>query len=175
MGSSFDRNLCVTIAFAMLTACGGSGGVPSTASSLQAAQARFGQEVHAGVLSGEYVGKFHDAVHRASRVRAIISQSQNALGGVLVDAGSQGNLVAIIAWTASGNMIHGNGVGPAVSGSGICTLSMTATYKHRRIAGSYIATYGCPGRTGTFSLWHKCYFQSMGNETIRQETGVRPC
>ena len=26
-------------------------------------------------------------------------------------------------------------------------------------SGSYSATYGCTGQTGTFALWHKCYIR----------------
>ncbi len=177
MESSLSRNfLAATIGVAMFTACGGSGtgGIPNTAAALQAAQNRFAQQVRNPALSGEYTGRLHEG-RRRLKIQALLSQSQSALGGVLVTAGSQGGLVSIIAWTVSGNTISGNGVGPARSGSGVCTFSMTGTYKHRRMSGSYTATYGCIGETATFALRHKCYFKSTASDTIRPEAGVKPC
>jgi hypothetical protein len=177
MQSSLSRTvLSATIAVAILAACGGSGsGVPNAASSLGAAQSSFGQETGAIGLSGEYVGKVHDKGHGTSRVKMLVSQSQSALGGILLEGGS-GPLVMIIAWNVSGHTITGNGVGPpAGGGSGICTFSMTGRYKYRRISGSYTATYGCSGQTGTFALWHRCYIPGTGSEAVRPESGMRPC
>ncbi len=175
MQSSLSRKfLCATIAGAFLTACGGSGGVPK-GGSLGAAQSSFGQEAGNASLSGIYTGKRHDSVQGTSKVQLYLSQSQSALGGALVFAeGSQG-LAAVIAWTASGNTVSGNGVGPAPSGSGLCTFAMIGTRKYRRLNGSYSATYGCSGQTGTFTLWRNCYFQGTGSEAIRPESGVQPC
>ncbi len=178
MKSSLGRHiLSATIAVILLTACAGSGngGVPNAASSLATVQSPFGQETGSIGLSGEYVGKFHDKGHGRSRVRLLLSQSKSALGGIMLKGGS-GPLEMIIAWNVSGHMISGNGVGPpAGGGSGICTFSMTGTYKHRRISGSYSATYGCPGQTGTFALWHKCYIPGTGSDAIRPENGMKPC
>ena len=177
MQSSLSRNiLSATITVAFLAACAGSGngGVPSAASPLGAAQSRVGQEADSGALSGEYTGKYHDSVYGTLRIKAYLSQSQSALGGALVnDGGSQGP-VALIAWNVSGRTISGNDLGPATSSS-FCTFSMTGKHKYRRLSGSYNATHGCAGETGTFTLWHKCYFQGMGSEAIRPEGGVKPC
>ncbi len=178
MQSSLGRNiLSATIAGILSTACAGSGngGVPNAASSLATAQSPFGQETGSIGLSGQYAGKVQDKGHGTSRVKMLVSQSQNALGGILLQGGS-GPLVMIIAWNISGHMISGNGVGPPVAGgSGICTFSMTGRYKYRRISGSYSATYGCAGQTGTFALWHKCYIPGTGPEAIRPESGMKPC
>ena len=92
---------------------------------------------------------------------------------MLLTAGSEGIGVAI-AWVVAGNTISGNGVEP-YPGVGYCTLSMSGKYKNRRITGTYTATYGCGSGSGSFNLWHKCYFQGTGSEAIRPETGVRPC
>lgn len=177
MGSSFSRNvLATTLATGMLTACAGSGGVPNGTSSLDATQNRFGQEAGSVALSGEYTGKVHDKTYGASRGKLLLSQSQSTLGGILVKGGGSGSLVMIIAWNVSGNRISGNGVGPPLGGgSGICTFSMTGRYKYRRISGSYTATYGCSGQTGTFALWHKCYIPNTGSEAIRPESSIKPC
>ncbi len=175
MGSSFGRNvLGAAFSVAMLSACAGSGtgGVPNAASPLGAAQNSFGQQTSSIAFSGEYVGRFHEKGHGGSRLNLILSQSQNALGGALVSAkGSQG-FGAAIAWVANGNTISGNA--SAVAGE-LCTFSMSGTYKYRRLTGTYSATYGCPGQTGTFSLWHKCYFQGTGSAAIRPEAGLKPC
>ncbi len=175
MGSSLSRNiLCATIAV-ILTACGGSGAaVPNAATPSGAAQNRFGQVAGSIVFSGVYEGKFRHKAHGASRVMIILSQSQNTLGGAAISKeGSQG-LAAAIAWVANGNKISGNAVVPTGSG-GSCTFSMSGKYKYRRLTGTYGATYGCSGQSGTFTLWHKCYFQGTGSEAIRPEGGVKPC
>ncbi|HEY6449663.1 MAG TPA: hypothetical protein VIX60_03175 [Candidatus Cybelea sp.] len=179
MQSSFGHNFVSgTIAVALLSACGGSGsgsGVPNAASSLATAQSPFGQKADGIGLSGEYVGKVQDTGHGTSRVKMLLSQSQNALGGIMLKGGS-GPLVMIIAWNVNGHMVSGNGVGPPQGGgSGVCTFSMTGSYKYRRISGSYSATYGCTGQTGTFALWHKCYIPGTGSEAIRAENRMKPC
>ncbi len=178
MHNSLRRKfLCATIAGAFLTACGanGSGSVPSAGSSLEAAQTRFGQDAGTGALSGEYTGKYHDSVHGTLRIKAYLSQSQSALGGALInDGGSQGP-VALIAWNVSERTISGNDLGPAATSNSFCTFSMTGKHKYRRLSGSYGATHGCAGETGTFTLWHRCYFKGMGSEAIRPEGGVKPC
>jgi hypothetical protein len=175
MGSSLSRGiLAPTITAAILTACVGSGSVPN-ASSLGAAQNRFSQEADGVALSGEYAGKYHDSVHGTLNIKAFFSQSQSALGGVLVnDGGSQGP-VAIIAWNASARTIVGNDLGPAATGSNLCTFSMIGKYKYRRLSGSYSATHGCSGETGTFTLWHRCYFKGMESDAIRPEIRLKPC
>lgn len=172
------RLLCVTIGVALLTACagGGTSGVPNAASSLDAAQNGFGQTAVSVVLSGVYVGKFHEKGQHMSRVLLVLSQSQSVLGGAVIGKkGSQG-LGGVIAWTVSGHTISGSAVAPENgSGSGYCTYSMTGTYKFRRLNGMYSAVNGCSGRTGTFSFWRKCYFQGTKSDVIRPETGVKPC
>lgn len=177
MVSSLGRNaLAVATAIGFLTACGGSGGVPNATSSLEAAQSRFGKEAGSVALSGEYIGKLHDGMRGRSRVKLLLSQSQSALGGIMVRGGASGNLVMIIAWNLSANTVSGNGVGPPPGGgSGICTFSMTGTRKFRRISGSYNATYGCSGESGTFALWHKCNIPNTGSEAVRPESGIKPC
>ncbi len=167
----------MTIAGAFLTACAGSGGsgVPNATSSLGATENFFDQEAGVVALSGEYAGKYHDSVHGTLSIKAFLSQSQSALGGVLVnDGGSQGP-VAIIAWNVSGRTISGNNLGPAATGSSLCTFTMNGKHKYRRLSGSFSATHGCSGETGTFTLFHKCYFQGMGSAAIRTETRVKPC
>ncbi|HEY6449668.1 MAG TPA: hypothetical protein VIX60_03200, partial [Candidatus Cybelea sp.] len=182
MQSSLSRKvLGATISIAIFTACGGSGsgGVPNAASSLATAQSPFGQGAgRIGAMSGIYTGTRHDSVQGNSRVQLYLSQSQSALGGALVYAEGSKGLAAIIAWTASGNSISGNGVGPMPGSSGsanLCTFSMIGTRKYRRISGSYSATYGCSGETGTFALWRKCSFEGTGSEALRPEGGVKSC
>ena len=177
MQNSLSRKILSAITVAILAACAGSGngGVPNAASSLATAQSPFGQEAASVALSGEYNGKFRKTGNRgAFKALLVLSQTQNVFGGALISReGSQG-LAAAIAWTASGHTISGTAVSP--QGSGVyCTFSMSAKYKYRRISGSYSATYGCSGQTGTFSLWHKCYFQGTGSDAIRPEGGVKPC
>jgi hypothetical protein len=176
MGSSLSRNILASpLAAAMLTACVGSGGVPNAgSSSLEAAQNVFGQNAASAALSGGYSGKFRDKLHGTLRVKVYLSQSGSVLGGAAVGtAGSQG-IVALIAWTASGHTISGNGIIPN-SGPGYCSFSMAGSYKYRRLTGTYKATYGCSGLTGTFALWHKCRLQGMGGDAVRPQTRVKPC
>ena len=116
MQSSLGRNiLSAAIAIALVTACAGSGsvnGVPSAASSLGAAQSRFGQDGISVALSGEYIGKFYINGQGTLKVKLFLSQSQSTLGGVLIKAGpSQGAIAGVIAWNVSGNTISGNAVG----------------------------------------------------------------
>ncbi len=178
MKSSLSINISyATVAVAMLTACSGGGsgaGVPNAASSLAAAQNRLGQQGSSIAFSGEYTGKFRERRHGASKLILILSQSQNTLGGALISKeGSQG-LAAVVAWVANGHAISGTGSSSAGS-AGFCTFAMSGKYKYRRLTGTYTAVYGCTGQTGTFNLWHKCYFQTTGSEAIRPETGVKPC
>ncbi len=177
MESSLGRNiLCAAMAVAIMTACGGggAGNVPNAASSIEAAQNRFGKGGGNIAFSGEYTGKFHDRRHGGSKLDLILSQSQGVLGGALIVAkGSQG-LAAVVSWVPNGNTISGTGTS-SMGSSGYCTFSMSGTYKYRRLTGSYTAMYGCSGQTGTFNLWHKCYFQGTGGDAIRPEIGVKPC
>lgn len=179
MQNLLGQKILSAIAVALLAACagGGNGGVPNAASSLSTAQSPLGQEAGSvAVLSGEYDGKFRKTGNRgAFKALLVLSQTQKSVfGGALISReGSQG-LAAAIAWTASGHTISGTAVSP--QGSGVyCTFSMSAKYKYRRISGSYSALYGCSGQTGTFNLWHKCYFQGTGSDAIRPEGGVKPC
>lgn len=149
-----------------LAPCGGIGtgtGVPNATSPLDGAQSPFCQDAGSVALSGEYVG---NSTIRGTVCRGLRSSCRNlkTLGGAVVGNGSKG-LVAIIAWNLSGNVISGNRVGPAASGSGTCTFSMTAARKFRRINGSYSATYGCPGQTGT---------SPSGASVISQTRQARP-
>lgn len=173
MGSSPRRNiLSAALAATILAACGG-GGVPTTVSSSETPHNRFGEAAGGVVLSGEYGGKVRDSIHGTSKVRLILSQSQDSVGGVLLNGGS-GGFGAAFAWVANGNKISGNAVGPAPSG-GYCTFSMSGTYKHRRLDGTYSATVGCSGESGTFTFRHKCYFEGTGSEAIRPDGGAKPC
>lgn len=177
MQNSLSRTiLSATMTVAILAACVGSGGtaVPNGTSSLAAAQNRFGQEAASIVFSGVYEGKYRHNPHGPSKVFLILSQSQNTLGGAVISKEGSEGLATAIAWTANGNKVSGNGIVPTGSSS-YCTISMTGKYKHRRLTGTYSATYGCSGQVGTFSLWHKCYFKSTGSEAIRPENGVKPC
>lgn len=171
--------LSATVTVAFLAACGGSGsvsGVPGAASTVGAAQSRLGQDGVSLALSGEYTGKFYINGQGTLKVKLFLSQSQNALGGVLVkDGPSKGAIAGAIAWNVSGNAISGNAIASPGSGSGLCTFAMTATRKYRRISGSYSAPDGCSRQTGTFNLWHKCYVPNTGGEVIRPETRVKPC
>ena len=90
MENSLGRNFVYgTIAIAISSACGGSGiGVPNAGSSLAMTQSPFGQEAGSIGLSGQYVGKVHDTGHGTSRVKVLLSQSKNALGGIMLEGGS---------------------------------------------------------------------------------------
>jgi hypothetical protein len=176
MGSSLAHNVFAgTLAAAMLTACAGSGGIPNAASSLGAAQNPFGQEHPSIALSGEYVGKIHDNLYGTSRNRLYLSQSQNMLGGAFVNGGGSHSLAAAIVWVAKGRSISGNGVSKSQRSGGFCAFSMSANYKYRRLTGSFTATNGCSGETGTFDLWHKCYIKGLDSDPIRPEARVKPC
>lgn len=168
------RLLCATIAAAFLTACAGSGNgsVPNTASSLGAPQG-FGQDAGSAVLSGEYTGTFR-ASHYRTKAILFLSQSQSTLGGTVFTSASPGGLGIAIAWVVNGKTISGNAVEPFPS-NGYCTLLMSGKYKNRKLTGTYTSTYGCSGGTVHFTFWHKCYYQGTGSETIRPETGIKPC
>ncbi len=178
MQSSTSRIIsCAAIAVAFLAACAGNGGVPNAALPLGTNQSRVGQDAVSVAFSGEYVGEFRNERGTRSRLRLYLSQYQDSLGGALVKPkGSQG-LNGVIAWVANGKTINGTAIGGGSSGGSgsFCTFSMTGKYKYRRITGTYTAMASCSGQTGTFSLWHKCYFQGTGSAAVRRETGVKPC
>lgn len=169
MRSSLCRHvLCAAIGVAIFTACGGSGGgVPNAASSLEAAQNRLGQEAVSVALSGEYIGKFHMNGH-GKKVKMFLSQFHSALGGALVNEGKSGGLAGVIAWVVNGHTISGN------ASNGYCTFSMSGRYKYRRLDGT-VSAKGCSGQTGTFTFWHRCYFQDTGSEAVRPESGIKLC
>ncbi len=175
MEGSWSRNILgATIAVAILTACSaGGGGVPSATSSLETVQNAFGREHYSIALSGIYTGKFHDKVNGTSKLQLYLSQNQSTLGGALINASGSQGLAAAIAWVASGRTISGTGI--SHSPSGFCTYSMSGMYKYRRLNGSYTATYGCAGQSGTFELWHKCYVPSTQSDAIRPEGSLKPC
>ncbi len=171
MQGSFSHNLlCATAAVALLAACAGSGngGVPNAAS-LATAQKRLGPEAVSIALSGEYIGRFHGNGKNNNRAKLVLSQFQSALGGAIVSGGKSEGLAGVIAWVVNGHTISGN------ASTGYCTFSMSGTYKYRRLSGTYTTMAGCSGQTGTFTFWHKCYFQGTGSEIIHSEGGVKPC
>ncbi len=172
MQRSFSRNfLCATAAVAVLTACAGSGSsaVPNAASSLATAQNHVGSEAASIALSGKYIGRFHGNGKNNNRAKLVLSQFQSALGGAIVSGGKSKGLAGVIAWVVNGHTITGN------ASTGYCTFSMSGTYKYRRLSGMYTAMAGCSGQTGTFTFWHKCYFQNTAGDAIRPEGGVKPC
>ena len=157
---------------AILAACAGasgSSGVPNAASSLSTAQSRFGQGTVSIALSGKYIGRFHGNGKNNNRAKLVLSQFQSALGGAIVGGGKSKGLAGVIAWVVNGHTISGN------ASTGYCTFSMSGTYKYRRLSGTYTAMAGCSGQTGTFTFWHKCYFQGTGGDAIRPESRVKPC
>lgn len=176
MRSSLRPNiLAATLATAFLTACAGNGSVPEAASPMEPAQNPFGRAHYGIALSGDYVGKIHDNLYGTSRNRLYVSQSQNMLGGAFVNGGGSHSIAAVIVWVVNGRSISGKGVSKSSASSGLCAFSMSATYKYRRLTGSFTATYGCSGETGTFDLWHKCYVKGLESDGVRPETRVKPC
>jgi hypothetical protein len=167
--------LCFALSSALLAACASSdSGVPSSASALQGAQSRIVDATTPPTLSGEYSGKFVDGVYGVGKAKALYSQSQNGVGGLLTVKYTSAAASLSVALVASGNNVDGTSV--AGSGSLYCTFSVTSKYdsKAHAMKGSYSAVYGCTGDKGTFTLRQHCYFQGASGDA-RPDGGVKPC
>jgi hypothetical protein len=162
---------------ALLTACAAANnnGVPSTASSLQAASRQALIPLTTTNLSGQYSGTVKDSQMGTGKVKMLLAQSGNALGGSFVTSGSSSGMEVEIAWTESGSSVDGNSV--IVAASGYCTFAMTGKYDSttHKINGSYKSAYSCSKEHGTYTLTQKCYYQGTAGDSARPEAGVKPC
>jgi hypothetical protein len=108
-------------------------------------------------LAGQYAGTGTDSILGSARATTTLSESGSTLSGtiVFVSSATGATLSQAVTWT----------IGPsyAISGTtkftgGSCTFSSTGAYdtSTNALAGTYTATSGCAGETGTFTLVQQC-------------------
>lgn len=153
--------------------CGGSGaGAPIAASAPIVAHGRAGTAATLNV-SGQYHGMVKDSIFGNGVLQADLAQHQYSVGGVMFF------IFGSLYWTRpatfllSGRTLTGTGeIARPINGN--CTASETATYTaSRNLNGSYSASNGCSGETGTFTMKQQCsYSQSSAAEV---NFGLKRC
>ena len=127
-------------------------------------------------ISGDYAGTYQDGAAGSGRARASFSQHRGAVGGSILEAlATQKQRVAVAGMlNAKGSMgatMAGN------VGSSACTFALSAKYdaSTHRLNGTYQATHGCAGDTGSFSLKQQCYFVLRDGAMRENIGGIKPC
>lgn len=145
-----------------VTACATNSGssVPSTAAAPQAAPA----VVTIQNDSGQFSGSMQDSALGSGSASASLAQDKTVVGGVVNVSYSGSNNVSysFAAKTQDGLSLSGAQV--ASLASGVCSLSVSATYNTTKhvLSGTYKAANGCAGVTGSFSLTKECYYKRGG-------------
>lgn len=168
-----------------LTACATNSvsNVPGSATGSQAAPAA----VTIQNDSGQFSGTVQDSALGTGSASASLAQDESVVGGVVNVSYSGSNNVSysFAAKTKDGLSLGGAQV--ASLASGVCSLSVTATYDTTKhvLSGTYKAANGCTGVTGTFSLTKECYYKRgglleiapsvNGSSRIEPDHGVTSC
>lgn len=161
-----------------LTACATNSGssVPSTAAAPQAAPA----VVTIQNDSGQFSGSVQDSALGTGSASASLAQDKTVVGGVVNVSYSGSNNVSysFAAKTQDGLSLSGAQV--ASLASGVCSLSVSATYNTTKhvLSGTYKAANGCAGVTGSFSLTKECYYKRGGlleiDPAVKASSRVEP-
>lgn len=108
-------------------------------------------------LAGQYAGTAADSVLGSATATTTLSESGSTLTGtvVFVSSATGAMLSQAVTWTVSPTY--------AISGTtkvtgGSCTFSSTGAFdtSTNALSGTYTATSGCVGESGTFSLVQQC-------------------
>jgi hypothetical protein len=134
--------------------------------------------------AGEFFGSIQDSTFGNGNASASLAQHEHGVGGYLTATfGSNTITNAVVLQTQTGLTVTGGEV--ANTNSGVCTFSMSATYKEKTnvLAGTYKAVHGCSGESGSFSITKGCYYprggldavQSWNRNPAQPNHGLRQC
>lgn len=127
-------------------------------------------------VSGDYAGTFQDGTAGSGHARASFSQHRGAVGGSILETLAKQKQRVAVAGILNAKGSLGATMAEDV-GSSACTFSLTAKYdaSTHRLNGTYQATHGCTGDTGSFSLKQQCYFVLRAGDMRRDVGGLMPC
>jgi hypothetical protein len=160
MSKSESMRTALILAFTIVASagCGGNGaGVPVSVSALQAN----GINTMASMLnvSGQYAGNVNDSVFGTGRIYADVAQYRDSVGGTVTFIYGSTVFITPATFLLNRSTLKGSGAIGKVTG-GVCTASETATYTaSHHLNGSYAATQGCSGDTGSFTMAQQCRYQ----------------
>lgn len=115
-------------------------------------------------VSGQYAGNVSDSVFGTGKIYADLAQYRDAVGGTVQFVYGSTVFIVPAALLLNGSTLKGKGAIGRATG-GVCPASETATYSARQLKGSYAATHGCNGDTGSFSMMQQCHYQ-QGSATL---------
>ena len=128
-------------------------------------------------VAGDYTGTVQDSVFGALNATTTLGQHGSTVGGALALSAGATTLTEAVAWAIdSSNNLSGSGTA-TINGSG-CSFAMTGAYDPNTgiITGTYTASTGCSGQTGTYTLTQQCtYTPAFGRMHPQTSTGVKPC
>jgi hypothetical protein len=158
MFKSSSKRLALMLAFVAVaaTGCGGSGAGAPISGAAPIAATGLGTPATFNV-SGGYAGKVQDSVFGNGYIYADFAQYQNAVGGVLTFEYGSTVFITPATFLLKGRTLTGSGAIGKVTG-GVCKASETATYTSHNLSGSYVATNGCSGDSGTFTMKQTCHY-----------------
>lgn len=117
-------------------------------------------------VAGQYRGTVADTAFGNGKALGDFSQTGSTVGGRLRLTYAGKKVLNSVAMTlARSGALSGDAV--ATIGQTACTFSVSANYDATSFAlsGSYAATTGCSGESGTFAMKEVCYYQ--------QSAGIR--
>lgn len=138
-------------------------------------------------LTGQYSGSVSDSVLGSGTAIANLAGSGGGLGGYFVFTFGSANYDNPTIAGGGRNDLQANGYrgGGDVFGtfestiaSAACEFHYSASYSasNNELTGSYKATNGCSGQTGTFTLTQQCYYSGGRHHGMRREGGgIRGC
>lgn len=139
------------------TGCGGSGASAPVGVLAPVTASGFATTATTLNVSGQYAGKVQDTVFGAGEIYADFSQYKGVVGGVVQFVYGSTEFFVPATFLMTGGTLTGSGAIGRVTG-GICMASETATYSSHNLNGSYKATHGCSGDSGTFMMTQRCRF-----------------
>jgi hypothetical protein len=121
-------------------------------------------------LGGQYAGTGQDSVLGNATASTTLAESNSVLTGIITLASTTSSATLSQAVTLSVNASYRvSGTSTASVGTGSCSFSLTGGYDTGTyvLTGSYAATNGCSGESGSFTMTQECIAPETG-ERFRQ-------
>ncbi len=122
-------------------------------------------------LAGQYTGTATDSALGSGTASTTLAETGSTLSGtVTLLAASGASLTQNVTWTIGSNYALSGTTTIPQSGGGSCTFASSGQYSTSTFAitGSYTATSGCTGETGTFTLTQQCTNPATPAESERR-------
>ena len=121
-------------------------------------------------LAGQYAGTGQDSVLGNATASTTLAESNSVLTGIVTLASTTSSATLSQAVTLSVNSSYRvSGTSTASVGTGSCSFSLTGGYNTStyQLTGTYAATSGCSGESGSFTMTQEC-IAPQTSERFRQ-------